>query len=195
MSKTYCLDCGAKLAPGAKFCSECGTEVDGAGEHETGGTDASVSARGTVTETTTTEPNASREEPTTAQERSSTARSETVFCRACGAEILARSEICPECGVGQRGSGSPGEKNPGLAALLSFVLVGAGQLYNGDVVKGIVLMVAEFTLVSLILVTIWFLVGVVFVPILLALWVYAVWDAWDKAEKINRGEYEPSDSF
>ena len=177
MPKKYCLDCGSKLVPGARFCSECGTEV---GESDADApTPTGTSA--TTTETTTTRP-----EPNDG---------EIAFCRACGSEIFAAAEVCPECGVSQRRSGSSEEKNPALAALLSFVLAGAGQLYNGDVAKGIVLMVAELALASLIFVTIWFFIGIVFVPILFVVWVYAIWDAWDKAEKINRGEYEPSDSF
>ncbi|WP_243684786.1 zinc-ribbon domain-containing protein [Methanosarcina barkeri] len=39
------------------------------------------------------------------------------FCRACGAEILDETEICPKCGVRQK----PAQvKNPGLAAVASF---------------------------------------------------------------------------
>lgn len=158
------------------------------------GTDAGSSSRGAGT-TTITESKTSHGEPTSSSVGPDTLNDETAFCRACGTEILAAAEICPECGVGQRGSGSYEEKNPALAALLSFVIAGAGQLYNGDVTKGIALVVAELTLVSLIFVTIWIFIGIVFVPIWLAIWGYAVWDAWDKAEKINRGEYEPSDSF
>ena len=197
MSKKYCLDCGSKLVPGAKFCSECGTDVSTteAGATDTGGPSHDAGA-GTVTtqvETTTRESPAGSDESNAV--RSETARSETAFCRACGSKILAAAEVCPECGVGQRGSGAHEEKNAALAALLSFVLAGAGQLYNGDVTKGIVLIVAELTLIMLITVTIWLFVGIVFVPFWLAIWGYAVWDAWDKAEKINRGEYEPSDSL
>lgn len=41
------------------------------------------------------------------------------FCRACGAEILDETEICPKCGVRQK----PAQvKNPGLAAVASFFL-------------------------------------------------------------------------
>jgi len=34
----------------------------------------------------------------------------------------------------------PGSHPPGVAVLLSFLLVGAGQMYNGQVAKGILLL-------------------------------------------------------
>jgi hypothetical protein len=48
-------------------------------------------------------------------------------------------------------------KNPGTAAVLSFVFSGLGQLYNGQILKG--LAIIFFTSLSLII----FIVGAVFV--------------------------------
>lgn len=52
------------------------------------------------------------------------------------------------------------EKNPVLAAVLSFFFPGVGQIYNGDVGKGVVLLVADFVLVGFMFAT--FFLGSVF---------------------------------
>lgn len=122
---------------------------------------------------------------------------ETVYCHECGSEIRRAAEICPECGVRQQHSEShqggsasqSGEKNPGLAAVLSFFLAGAGQIYNGEIGKGIALALSEVVVITIILLTIWIFIGFFFIPIWFVLLGYAVWDAYDKAQKINRGEY------
>jgi len=35
--------------------------------------------------------------------------------------------------------GNPVQKNPGIAAVLSFLFTGLGQLYNGQIFKGLVM--------------------------------------------------------
>lgn len=45
----------------------------------------------------------------------------TVFCRDCGAEINERAEICPECGIRQRGESAP-EKEGGTFAQYSVIV-------------------------------------------------------------------------
>ena len=35
------------------------------------------------------------------------------------------------------------KKNPGVAAVLSFFWAGLGQIYNGQIAKGIVLMIVQ----------------------------------------------------
>ena len=69
-------------------------------------------------------------------------------------------------------------KSAGLAAVLSFLVPGLGQIYNGQIVKGLILVVVQATNVALMHV----LVGFVFYPIVL---VYAVFDAYRSAERIN----------
>jgi len=64
-------------------------------------------------------------------------------------------------------------KEPGIALLLSFLLPGLGQFYNGDVGKGIAFMFGFFALV-------WIGIGVVF-------WVWAMIDAYQSATNINLG--------
>ncbi len=71
-------------------------------------------------------------------------------------------------------------KNPGLAAVLSFFYTGLGQIYNGQIGKGILL--AALQVVSVILCA--FLVGFVTTPLL---WIYGIYDAYKIAGKLNQG--------
>ncbi|MEW6226500.1 MAG: hypothetical protein AB1700_00165 [Bacillota bacterium] len=72
-------------------------------------------------------------------------------------------------------------KNPGLAAVLSFFFAGLGQIYNGQIGKGIGLIIAE--LISGLLCTV--IVGFLLLPVV---WIYAIYDAYKTAEKINAGQ-------
>jgi TM2 domain-containing membrane protein YozV len=73
-------------------------------------------------------------------------------------------------------------KDAGVATLLSFFLPGAGQLYNGQVGKGL-----AFLLVSIFVNFPLMFVGVGFFTALVT-WIWAMVDAHGCAEKINRGE-------
>jgi TM2 domain-containing membrane protein YozV len=70
-------------------------------------------------------------------------------------------------------------KNPGIAAVLSFLICGLGQIYNGQILKGLILVVCYGISWGLTFV----LVGWIFVPIL---WIYGIYDAYKNAEKINK---------
>ncbi|MEW6771832.1 MAG: hypothetical protein AB1330_10665 [Bacillota bacterium] len=72
-------------------------------------------------------------------------------------------------------------KNPGLAAVLSFFFAGLGQIYNGQIGKGIGLIIAE--LISGLLCTV--IVGFLLLPVV---WIYAIYNAYKTAEKINAGQ-------
>ncbi|WP_084675061.1 zinc ribbon domain-containing protein [Hippea jasoniae] len=104
----------------------------------------------------------------------------TKFCTNCGAEIDAKAEICPKCGVKQPSSNSPA-KNPGLAAVLSFLFTGLGQIYNGQIGKGIIFIVMYSISIALMFVV----VGFVTTPIL---WIWGMVDAYKTAERINSGQ-------
>ena len=69
-------------------------------------------------------------------------------------------------------------KNPGLAAILSFFYMGLGQIYNGQLSKGIFFIIA-YT-VSWILMII--VIGFLTTPVM---WIYGMYDAYKSAEKIN----------
>jgi TM2 domain-containing membrane protein YozV len=70
---------------------------------------------------------------------------------------------------------SQNKKNPLLAVAASFLLVGSGQVYNGQHIKGLIL----------------FFIGLfgsfLIVPALIA-WVYAWADAYRTAKRMNAGE-------
>lgn len=69
-------------------------------------------------------------------------------------------------------------KNPGLAAVLSFFWMGLGQIYNGQIAKGIAFIV--FYAISWLLCFV--LIGWITTP---ALFIYGVYDAYKSAEKVN----------
>ena len=70
-------------------------------------------------------------------------------------------------------------KNPGLAAVLSFFYMGLGQIYNGQIAKGVAFIVVYSISWLLIIVVI----GLLTTPIL---FIYGMYDAYRSAEKINR---------
>ena len=69
-------------------------------------------------------------------------------------------------------------KSAGLTAVLSFLIPGLGQIYDGRIAKGLILVVVQAINVALMHV----LIGFVFYPIVL---VYAVFDAYGSAERTN----------
>lgn len=99
-----------------------------------------------------------------------------VYCRDCGAEIRAQAEICPECGIRQKDPPSTtsdgSEKDPGLAAVGSFVIPGVGQVYNGEILKGIIGGVLFFAFA---------LTGIGLI-IAVPLWVWLIYDAYKTAD-------------
>jgi TM2 domain-containing membrane protein YozV len=113
---------------------------------------------------------------------------ENKYCTNCGSEIDEKAEICPDCGVRQVDPGAYQEtsthqvkyqeKNPVLALILSLIIVGLGQVYNGQTVKGII-----FFLVAVI-------IGLTGIGIIISfiIWLYAMYDAYNTAQRINNGE-------
>lgn len=69
-------------------------------------------------------------------------------------------------------------KNEGLSAVMSFFFTGLGQIYNGEIGKGISLIVAQFVNILLM----FMLIGFITYP---ALWIYGMYDAYNVAKKIN----------
>lgn len=76
-------------------------------------------------------------------------------------------------------------KDPGVAVLCSFFLPGGGQLYNGQVGKGLAFICASVINFLLLFIGIGFLTG-------LGTWIWSMIDAHGTAERINRGEIVPS---
>ena len=69
-------------------------------------------------------------------------------------------------------------KNPGLAAVLSFLLNGLGQIYNGQVGKGIIIIVVQIINALLTLIIIGFITGAI-------VFIWSVYDAYTVANQIN----------
>jgi TM2 domain-containing membrane protein YozV/ribosomal protein L40E len=119
-----------------------------------------------------------------------------VYCRDCGAIISENAEICPECGVRQRAPPKSSVDtaiedvfeggNPFVAAVLSAVFPGLGQIYNREIEKGIAVIVASFVAALSAL----FVIGFILFP---AVWLYAVWDAYVVAERQNAEARERTD--
>lgn len=96
------------------------------------------------------------------------------FCSNCGEQIDARAEICPHCGV--RVAMPPSAKNPAVAAILSFFVVGLGQVYNGKYRTAILMFVLAVLSAML-----WGIgIGVI---TSLIVWIWSITDAWNVAKK------------
>jgi TM2 domain-containing membrane protein YozV len=99
------------------------------------------------------------------------------YCPNCGAELQYKeAEICPACGVRIRLPEPEKKKDPVLSAVLSFIFAGSGQVYNGELGKGILFLVG--TIIGFF---IFFIPGVI-------IWIYGIYDAYTTAEKMNKGE-------
>ncbi|OKL38317.1 hypothetical protein [Domibacillus mangrovi] len=69
-------------------------------------------------------------------------------------------------------------KNPGIAAVLSFFWSGVGQIYNGQIMKGLILIVLQMVNAALMFV----LIGFITYPIV---WIWGIYDAYKTAERQN----------
>ena len=136
------------------------------------------------------------------------------FCPECGKPIEPTMKHCPNCGnplkpSSQSSSGPSsqptmpqptermyGAKNPGLAAFLSLIIPGGGQIYLGNVKRGVMIL-ALVPCLALIMAGLWWFVLVnvfnifgpiglviIFTPsIILNLW--NVIDAYSQGKKYN----------
>jgi TM2 domain-containing membrane protein YozV len=71
-------------------------------------------------------------------------------------------------------------KSPGLAAVLSFFVCGLGQIYNGQILKGLIFLVAY----AVSWMMMWIVVGFITTPVL---WIWGIVDAYRTAQRINAG--------
>ena len=108
------------------------------------------------------------------------------FCENCGAQVSENTEFCENCGEKTGSSGpalgspptegpvtqpvQPAEtaidlkkKNPFLALVLSLLISGVGQMYNGQVKKGLVLLVGLI------------IFYVAFWPIMIIIWLFGMY--------------------
>ncbi|TYT62108.1 zinc ribbon domain-containing protein [Natrialba swarupiae] len=114
-------------------------------------------------------------------------RPDEQYCPSCGEIIKKEARICPHCGVDHGGSASSQEKDPTIAALLSGIglifpiAAGAGQMYNGQMGKGIAFCLVQFFNAMLIIL----LIGLITFPLV---GIYTIYDAHQTAKKVNQGE-------
>lgn len=102
-----------------------------------------------------------------------------VYCRDCGSIIKERAEICPECGVRQRSAGLSSIDESGIAAVASLLIPGAGQIFLGHIERGLLFLAALFIAGFMSM----FIIGV---PLLIAVWLYAIYDAYKLGEDPTR---------
>jgi len=95
-----------------------------------------------------------------------------MYCKQCGSEIIENQEVCQNCGATLNNTKS---KSTTIAIVLSILCVGLGQIYNGQIIKGIALLFACS-------------IGFIISPILwIIVWAYGVWDAYSVAKGTQRG--------
>ncbi|MBP1928900.1 TM2 domain-containing membrane protein YozV [Methanolinea mesophila] len=105
------------------------------------------------------------------------------YCPECGAELInPDAEICPTCGGRLKPVPMPEQKkNPVIALILSIIVTGLGQVYNDQLGKGILYFVIALICGLLIFV----LIGIILLPIW---WIVGIVDAYKTAELINQGK-------
>ena len=95
-----------------------------------------------------------------------------MYCEQCGTEITENREVCPNCGTTLKNTKS---KSTTTAIVLSIVWTGLGQLYNGQIVKGVALWIVC-------------LIGLMISPILgIIVWACGIWDAYNVAKETQIG--------
>ena len=70
------------------------------------------------------------------------------------------------------------DKNPAVAAILSFFLMGLGQAYNGQTAKAVVFLILYAVSIFLT----FYIIGFVTIPIL---WIWSIVDAYRSSQKIK----------
>jgi len=125
---------------------------------------------------------------------------ETKICPNCGAEVPIDANFCPKCGVNftepkvsqqaqQPIAQAPSpvdrsnRKDPILAAILSFIIPGVGQIYVGATTRGVV-----YIILAIILYLLFIIPGVIFA-------IYALYDAYRLAQQYNETGLIPDSIF
>lgn len=121
-----------------------------------------------------------------------------MYCQNCGSQLPDSAKFCDRCGakVGtdtERSNSNTeynmasimvNKKSEALALILSLLIPGLGQIYNGQVSKGAMMIVAA--IVCAVLIFLFFPIGILYI----VLWIYAMYDAFKDAKEYN--QYLPS---
>lgn len=98
-------------------------------------------------------------------------------CETCGEPLRSEGvEYCQSCGASVPGSYLRRDKNPWTAFFLSVFFDGAGQVYNGQLAKGLAVLFGVLAGLFLFIVP-----GVI-------VWLYGIYDAHRTARRMNAGE-------
>jgi len=81
-------------------------------------------------------------------------------------------------------SGDASPKSPGVALILSFFIIGAGQMYNGQVGKGIGMLLGWIVCVALTIGSLGIL-GIILGPLAFVLWIWSMVDGYSTAKQMT----------
>lgn len=76
-------------------------------------------------------------------------------------------------------------KNPALSLIISFFIPGVGSIVNGDVSTGVIILLSSIFLNILIFVLSFILIGFLFIPFSIGLWIYGMVHAYQGAVRWN----------
>ncbi len=180
MATTFCRHCGAKLIAESKFCANCGQPI--------------YEAPTTIQETDyvdlmsqlAAQPVYQQQEYY--QEEYKQPQAAKAQPSAPGPEAYPPAAAAPFSATPTPQQAPvpvymADRKNPGVAAVLSFFWAGLGQIYNGQLAKGIGFIVLYAFCVLLIFVVI----GFILVPIV---WIIGIWDAYNTAKQYNEKQQQ-----
>ena len=158
--EVFCGACGKPIKKAAEVCPHCGVRNTG---------------------------------ETTGNERGGADEEGEKFCGSCGEQIRKDAELCPHCGVrtanGAKQTGSDGNDEV-VAAVISFVVPGGGQLYNGQMERGVAILVSYIAFWIVTILAMFVVIGFLLVFLAPLFHVGAAWDAFVQAQQRNAAEDE-----
>lgn len=188
MALVICPDCGKEQDNANKFCKNCGadlSDVEAIPEEEEIINDADESVE--LSQEIIADPIGEKAEDAALNK-----------CPNCGTELKYPGKFCPNCGASLESISSVPQtnaetkvtrnqtvattkKNPLVAAILSFIFPGIGQLYIGQNNKGgYFIVIAAVSIVLMVL-----FIGFIFYALF---WLWSILDAYSSAQKLNKGE-------
>ena len=159
---TYCSYCGTNLPSESKFCNNCGQPLYAATTEIQQNDDVDLRPQQTAQQEY--QPLEYRQQEYY-QPQPSAARTPPLVVSQTQQQVSSPAFV-------------PDRKNPGVAAVLSFFWAGLGQIYNGQLLKGIGFIVLYAFSVLLCFV----LIGFIILPIV---WFIGIWDAYSTAKSYN----------